>query len=383
MNISSFNPLIFLASLGAGGIAVAGFIFIQYGGIFTGTGLATFAQVTQTPLVYFLEAMMLIFGAVHLVLTARYFRRYFKWRSTDALNAYASNPLVHSGLMTPIISVAMSFNIIIAVFRYFIPMLSDNFQAMMAPAFVGYVLLWLWAVGTSLSLLKRAFTAAFDVDKIHFGWLLQPFTLAMVTVTGTGFAALAHNTATITYNSDIAGMAAFLATISGSMALFLFSVKLFSIFKEHMRRDNTLEHTFMPTYLIVVPIITLFGISVFRLGHYLNHVYEAPILFVIAKLLLFFFFAFQVWYFAFGLMMLKDYWKGYLRSTFHVSQWGLICPFVGFVALGLFFSKVFFPSAQLFILLLGVYIFTALLFIYLLKRQNACATGSATGFTCE
>ncbi len=382
--IENFNPLLFLSALGAGGIAVSGFIFIQYGGFFQGYGLATFAQIPQTPVVIFLEVVMVFLSIIHILLSVKFFMNYFKWRKTPAFKDVSSNPLINSSLMAPILSLAMSFNVVIAVFRYFIPALSDNFQAIMAPAFAGYVLLWLWAVITAILLLKTAFNKSFDVDKIHFGWLLQPFALAMVTVTGTGFAALAKNTATITYNNDIAATAAFLAVISGSMALFLFLVKIFSIFKKHLHRDSVLENTFVPTYLIVIPIITLFGISTFRLGYYLSNLYQEPIFFTIAKLILFGLFAFQVWYFAFGLAMLKDYWNGYLKNNFHISQWGLICPFVAFVALGLFFFQIFFANVIFFYFLLAVFIFTIGLFFFLLKRQYLCIKNNSNNkFICD
>ena len=381
--LENFNPLLFLASLGAGGIAVSAFIFIQYGGIFSGEGLATLSQVPQTPIVLFLEAIMIVFTIIHIALSTKFFTHYFIWKKTHAYTETKQNPLMHSSLMAPIVSLAMSFNIIIAVLRYFIDFLSGNFQVIMAPAFVAYALLWIWGMFTAISLLKIAFIKTFDVDKIHFGWLLQPFSLAMITVTGTGFAALAKNTATITYNTDIAATAAFLAVVSGSMAVFLFSMQMVTIFKRHLHRDSILENTFVPTYLIVVPIITLFGVSIFRLGHYVDHLYTAPLLFTTAKLILFALFAFQVWYFTFGLTLLTDYWNTYLKNNHHVSQWGLICPFVGFVALGLFFFNLFFANAFFFYFLLAVFVFVIFLFFFLLRRHCACAKNKATVITCD
>jgi hypothetical protein len=109
----------------------------------------------------------------------------------------------------------------------------------------------------------------------------------MVTVTGTGFAALAKN-------PELAKMAAFLSLISGVMAVFLTFVKMSAIFKKHLNREGTVANQFMPTYLIVIPILTLFGISIFRLGHYAEHVYHLPVLMVLAKIILLVLFAFQI-----------------------------------------------------------------------------------------
>ncbi len=360
-----FNPLLFLSSLGAGGLAVSGFILIQYGGFFHGKGLAVFADIEQTPMVLILETIMIIFSLIHVYLTIAFFIGQAAWKKTNAAKEFENNPLVNSGLMAPYVSVFMSMNVIIAVVRYFSEWMSNNFQAIMLPAFIFFVLLWVLAVYKVLTLLKIAFIKSFDVEKIHFGWLLQPFALAMATVTGSGFAALAEN-------KTIGGFAAFLTLISLTMVIFLTSVKIFSIFKKHLSRDAILENHFMPTYLIVVPIITLIGIAIFRLGHYAQHVFHAPILFVIAKILMIMLYAFEVWYFVFGLMMLKNYWKDYLVGKFHVSQWGLICPFVALGALSGFIYKAFFQNAIflgiIFILILG----TSVFYLFLLKRQFKC-----------
>ena len=360
-----FNPLLFLSSLGAGGIAVSGFILLQYTGFFKGKGLATFADIEQTAIVLILEAVMVIFGLIHAYLTVVYFIGLSAWKKTKAYKEYENNPLVNSGLMAPYVSVFMSMNVIIAVVRYFSETISSNFQAMMLPAFIFYILLWFLAVYRVLSLLKIAFTKSFDVEKIHFGWLLQPFALAMATVTGSGFAALAHN-------KTIAGFAGFLALTSATMVIFLTSVKVFSIFKKHLSRDSALENQFMPTYLIIVPILTLLGISVFRFGHYLSHLYHAPILFTIAKIIMIALYAFEVWYFVFGLMMLKNYWRGYLSGKFHVSQWGLICPFVALGALSAFVYKAFFQNPIFFVAIFVLVLATSGFYLFLLKRQFKC-----------
>lgn len=380
---NKFNPLLFLSSLGAGGIAVSGFILIQYGGLFEGKGLAILAEVPQTPLVLALEAIMIVFGFIHLVLTIMFLAGHFNWKKTKAYKEYKENPLVNSGLITPLLSLAMSMNVVIAVVRYFSDAMSSNFQTMMAPAFIVFVILWIATVLTSISLLKKSFTNSFDVDKIHFGWLLQPFALTMVSVTGAGFAALAKNTAAIGYNADIAGMAAFLVLISGGMAVFLTLVKMFSIFKKHLHRDGALEDQFMPTYLIVIPILTLLGITVFRLGHYAEHIFHEPLLFVFAKIIMLGLYAFQLWYFVFGLFMLKGYWNGYLAKKFHVSQWGLICPFVALTALSGFVFHAFFANQIFLVLILVLFAFTIGLFFYLLKRQFSCINSEGEGNLCD
>ena len=141
---------------------------------------------------------------------------------------------------------------------------------------------------------------------------------------------------------------------------------------------------FMPTYIIVIPIITVFAISFFRLGHYSEHVLHAENIAAMMKFGMITAFAFQVWYFWFGLVMLKDYWKTYFRSHFHVSQWGLICPFVGFSVLGGFVFNLFAPYMVFFYFLIFILALVSLMYLYLLKRQTQCLKGcEKKNFVCD
>jgi len=68
----------------------------------------------------------------------------------------------------------------------------------------------------------------------------------MVTVTGSGIAAMAKD-------KGVADTAFFLLLISGTMGLFLLSVKVVAIFKSHFSADGLPDKQFLPSFLIVVP----------------------------------------------------------------------------------------------------------------------------------
>jgi hypothetical protein len=85
-----------------------------------------------------------------------------------------------------------------------------------------------------------------------------------------------------------------MSLIAGTMGMFLMSVKLFSIFKKHFHQEGSLDNQFMPTYIIVIPIITVFAISFFRLGHYAEHVLHAKNIAAMMKFGMITAFAFQV-----------------------------------------------------------------------------------------
>ncbi|MCG8700922.1 MAG: hypothetical protein MI922_22915 [Bacteroidales bacterium] len=336
--MNKFNPLTFLASLGAGGIAVAPFVYFQYA-VPHGKGLTTFSQVMSNASSSFSKSMfalmigvMIVFALIHLSLTVKLTIDLFRWRKTDDFKSFIGDPQRNTTIMAAFTSIAMTFNVFIGVIRFFIPALQNNFQALMLPALIAWGILWFLVMRTEIIILKSAFEKDFDISKLSFGWLMQPFALGMLTVAGTGIAAMAHAPA-------ISHIAAFLALTSGSMGMFLLLVKLISVFKSHFSMKGVPERQFLPGFLIVIPITTIYAISMFRLGHYMEHQFDihlqAYYILVIAIP-----FAFQTWYFAFGLSMLKDYFKkDFFRKEYYVTLWAFICPFVGYAVLGTFFYK--------------------------------------------
>jgi tellurite resistance protein TehA-like permease len=123
---------------------------------------------------------------------------------------------------------------------------------------------------------------------------------------------------------------------------------------------------------------------VFRLTHYADHQFGAHAhgvgaVVVIAA------FAFETWYMLFGLSMLRNYFRQHVfNHDFHVSQWGLICPFVAYAVLGSLFYKNFASNP----LVVGIVLTTAtaaiVLFAILAVKQMRClrARGMADGHDC-
>jgi hypothetical protein len=340
--MKKFNPLTFLASLGAGGIAIAPFVYFQYL-VPHGKGLTTFNEVMQQTTsaageigVWMMSAVMVIFAALHFGLTFKLLAQFFAWRKTDDYKNYIRDPRRNTTIMASFTSFAMSFNVLIGAVRFFVPAMQNNFQELMLPALIAWSLLWLWLMSTEIRIMKTAFERDFNISDISFGWLMQPFALGMISVSGMGIAAMAHN-------SGIAGTAAFLSMISATMGIFLFLVKLISIFQSHFVANSMPERQFLPSFLIVVPIVTIYAISLFRFGHYLGHQFDMQFD-AFYKVVVAVPFAFQTWYLGFGLTMLRDYFKkDFFRKEYYVTLWAFICPFVGYAVLGAFFHKLFAP----------------------------------------
>ena len=378
-----FTPLLFLASLGAGGISVIPFAILQYT-FHKSKGLIKLADIGHGNLtflneIYFrsLEAIMIIFSSFHFVLSAIFIVGLFKWLKTGEYNDTINDPLKNAGIIAPFISLAMTMNVFIGPIRYFIPEFAANLQLFMLPALIVWSVLWVALLRMEIKILKISFIKDFDVNKISFGWLLHPFALAMVTVTGTGIAAMAKS-------PNVAHTAAFMSLVTGSMGFFLLVVKLIAIFKSHFHADKLPERQFLPSFLIVLPIITLFAISAFRVGHYLEHQkgfhLDSYFFFVITVA-----FAFETWYLLFGLNLLKDYFKqDFFKKEFYITQWGLVCPFVAYAVLGAFTYKLFIATPVLLGLVFGSTLLAIGFFFRFLFKQYKC-TGKWGGnkvYTC-
>lgn len=381
--MKKFSPLAFLASLGAGGIAIIPFAYLQY--TFPhGKGLVKIADIAHATqpfwnnvFFYSLEAVMVVFTLIHLVLSAVFFVKLYQFVRDEGYRGFIENPLTNAGILAPFISIVMTMNVFIGPVRFLIPQMADNLQALMLPAFIAWVAIFILLMRMEIKLLKTAFVQTYDIQKISFGWLLHPFALGMLTVTGTGFAALAQS-------AEIAHAAAFLSFVSGSMGIFLLIVKLVSVFQKHFASQEGLgAKQFLPSFLIVVPNVTLYAIAAFRIGHYLekHHAMHLDYYFLLVITVAF---AFETWYLLFGISLLKDYFKQhYFKNEYYVTQWGLICPFVAYAVLGSFVFSVFVPSIIFHILVIGFLVIAVVFYLDLLFRFLKCQKAVKANILCE
>jgi hypothetical protein len=380
MDAKKFTPLAFLASLGAGGVAVMPFVLMQYT-TEHGSGLITRAQLWAMNLTsyqaiyyYLLEFVMILFTFIHFALTIIFTIKLVRWMRTDSFPDLIKDPLRNTGILAPLISYLMSMNVMIGPLRYFIPALSGNFAALFLPAMVFWSLFFILVMFTEIRLLEISFKNGFDINKINFGWLLHPFLLGMLTVVGTGIAAMSSN-------SIIADTAAFMSLISGSMGIFLLLVKMVILFKSHFQSPGLPEKHFLPSFLIVIPNITLYAISGFRLGHFLEstHGFELGAYFYFVVGLAF---AFEIWYMLFGFSLLVDYFRNNHFKEFYVTQWGLICPLVAFAVLGSFAHKIVFTSMVLYGVLVTFMFLTILVYFELLSKHIKCSRSDHATLSC-
>ena len=371
MEKKEFYPLQFLSAVGAGGISIIPFAFLQYT-YYSGPGLISFNGIQfdglspfQSVLFPLLMGIMLLFGTVHLILSAQLFTRLFRWMRSPAYYQLKEDSLHNTTLVTPFISIGMTFNVFIAVVRFFVPLFHNHFQLLMAPALTLWSILWAAIIVKETGMLMSLFSRNFSLDKINFSWLLHPFALAMTTVTGTGLAAMANSPV-------ISGIAAFLSFLSGSQTVFLFGLFFYHALKNQFNSESLPAPKGMPALLSPVPITTLLSISGFRLVHYFEkqfefHMHWLAVLIVLGG------FVFEFWYLGFGLSVMKEYFSRELNTgKFYTETWSLICPFVAFAVLGTFLYKIFIPNTGLYSLILLSAAVSVFLYAVIITRQILC-----------
>jgi len=367
-----FNPLVFLASLGAGWIAVIPFSLLQYSfphGSWLVSIVDIFAKNLSTgQLVYFyaLFAVMIVFSLLHVVLTAIFIKQSIGWFKTSWSKEYINDPLKNAWILAPLVSISMTMNIVIGPLRFFIPWFAEHLQDFMIPALIFWLVLRVIIMWVEVNLLKKAFVQWYDVEKINFWRLLHPFALGMLSVIGAWIAALVKNPQT-------ANIAAFFALVSATMWFFLFIVKLIALFKKHFAsKDGLWEKTFLPSFLIVLPNVTLYALTFFRLVHYMGIQLDTHVKWLGFAIILIAF-AFSTWYWIFWLVLLKEYFKKhFFKKEFYVTQWGLICPLVAYAVLGSFAYNQFFYSKIIYSIIVIFMIIAILAFFLLLIRHIKC-----------
>ena len=344
--VDQFNLLWFIMALGFGGTSIAGFAFLNNTMVRNPPlkGLLYVDKINEfaanmggiyAVISSYMQVHMILFGVMHLVTLFACTILYFKWRRKyprkyqDLLNDTNRN----SVLIAPVLAFGMAFNVFLVLGYVYIDWMRINVQLIIPYAAGVYGLLWIWTIAVAVRLQAQALQKGFDVDKMHFGWLLIPFALGMTTVTGTGISYLAHG--------GLADFVFFLSITSFTMALFLLIVKLFSLFKSHYAKGLPEKIEFLPAFFVVVPIITILTISLLRYGYYFQHKFHVQLPAALFAFVVTAGFGLMTWYMILGLFLLRDYFQNYLfsKSYFDESQWGLICPMVAYAVLSTFVYK--------------------------------------------
>ncbi len=338
-----YSPAFFLAALGNGGLAITFFMYLQFLTPHKGSMMAHWGSlyplINQANLmsVMIVTAMagMLYFTFRHLRVTLWNIKEYTLFRSSDSFSQVKKTNAAVSFMAYPL-SLAMSVNVLFASASVFVPgtwLIAEYLFPLAILAFLGVGAL---AFRFFLPLIENTLIHGhFDCDKNNnLSQMLAAFTFSMIAVGLSAASAISQ----VTLTGTIATLAAtFFLVLAGIIG----SVTMFNGFKNLMQNGVSLEST--PSFWIVIPIITLFGISLIRLIHGYEHLFHFKIHGAVSFLLLSVFISIQVIFGALGYFVMKKagYFKEYITGPKKSPlSYSLVCPGVAFIVMSYFFIHV-------------------------------------------
>jgi hypothetical protein len=335
-----YSPMYFLAALGAGGLSVSFFMYLMFLVPHKGTPLATFDFVFPALMkgdwlsfVIVIALIGIIFFAIkHFQLLAWNIKQYKAFKeSVGYQNLRTSNAEVT--LMAMPLTFAMTINVCFVLGAVFVPGLWSVVEYMFPFALLGFAVTGYYALKILGEYFGRLFTSgSFDCSaNNNFSQMISIFALSMVAV---GFAAPGAMSHHLTINA----IGIFGAIFFMSLAIILLVLKFILGFRNMLDKGIGVEAA--PSLWIIIPILTLLGITVVRITFGLHHGLHTELdkssLFMLTSTVL----SLQIISGFFGYKILKN--LGYFDKYIHgdeksVVSFALICPGVAFMVFGMFF----------------------------------------------
>lgn len=378
----SYSPLYFLASLGAGGLAVTFFMFLffwvphpdQPVPIFEDV-MAAFAQG------YLPQQIAIVIAWVGIAAMSFLNVKYLAW-NFSALSAFSKteayeklrNSNAETTLLAGPLATAMTINAMFIVGLTFVPRLWTVVEYLFPLAMVAFGLVGIWALKIIGDFLGRVLSqgGVFDVTAHNsFAQLLPAFALSMV---GVGFAApAAMSTQTVTV-----GTALVISTFFAVAALIYTALAAATAFSSMLQHGTAKEAG--PTLMVIVPIVTILSILFLRQDHGLHATFDVQseagdTMIFLARMI-----AVQVLFLMLGLTVLRR--QGYfddfvLGPKTSPGSYALVCPGVAFAVLMHFFINKGLVDAGVIVefgpaywVLSGIAVISQVLMIALVIRLN-------------
>ena len=378
---AGYSPLYFLAALGAGGLSVSFFIYLLFMTPHPGSPMATFnhlwplltgGNLLVSALIALDLAVIVFFAYLHFRLLAWNLREYALFKKTEAFPKLMSSNAEIS-LMTIPLTLAMSINVMFVLGAVFVPNLWSVVEWMFPAALLAFLAVGVYAMRILVTYFARVLSEG-GVDfasNNSLAPMIAIFALAMIAV------GLASPAAMSTVKSTQAWSIAF-ALFFFSTAILLAAIKLILGFKAMM--EHGIREAASPSLWIMIPILTLLGITWIRLNHGLHHGFgvhgDASSLFVLTAAVL----SVQILFGLIGWAVMNrlGYFRDYVRGDKgNAGTFALVCPGVAFFVFGVFFVNLGLVGAGLvdrmswaYFLLLAPFVFVQLKTVQLIFGLN-------------
>lgn len=335
-----FSPMCFLSSLGAGGLSVSFFMYLMFLVPHPNTPIATYDFIVPALLKGDWLSLISTFSLVFIIVFAYLHFKLLIW-NTKQFNLYKKTKnyedLLNSNsqitLMTIPLTYTMTINVCFILGAVFIPKLWDIVEYLFPFSLISFAVAGYFALKIFVNFITRVLTKGdFDFSKNNnLSQMISIFAFSMVAVGFAAPAAMSHN---LIINSIGIFAALFFATIA---VLFMF-IQITIGFKNMFEQGLGLETA--PSIWIIIPILTLLGITIIRILFSLEHNFNAPLskpsLFVLTSIIL----SLQIVFGILGYVVMKKmgYFEKYIESTNRSAiSFALICPGVAFMVFGMFF----------------------------------------------
>ncbi len=337
----SYSPLYFLASLGAGGLAVTFFMWLMHWVPHPGQPVPLFEDVAAAftsggllmqGMILLAAAGIAVFGFLNLKLLVWNLRRYSAWSKTEGFAAF-SKTNAQSQVMAMPLALAMSVNVLFVLGMVFVPGLWSVVEYLFPLAMVTFLAIGVYGFKLYAAFLGRVLTeGGFNcAANNNFGQVLPAFAFAMV---GVGLAA----PAALSTVPALAGLGLVLSTFflmtSGLIAVVAMVLGLRSMMENGANPETA------PTLSIIVPLLAVLGILSLRQSHGLHEHFGSAEMAGETLVTLARFLSVQVLFLLFaGLILIRQgYAKRFLFGRENSpGSYALVCPGVGFAVLLHFF----------------------------------------------
>jgi len=267
-----YSPLYFLSSLGASGLAVSFFMYLMWMTPHPGQPIPSFntlmsafegGNIYTQSLIVIASLGIAWFTYLHLRLLYWNFVQYREWKTTANYSGLRSGN-GENQLMTMPLAVAMTVNVLFIVGAVFVPNLWENAEYLFPFALAAFGAIGIWGLSIFGDFMGRVLTkGGFDCSKNNsLGQMLSVFAFAMVGVGFSASAAMSQN--------QVVSVIAFIGAAFFSMAALIFGA-IFLVMGFRSMMENVAEKETAPTLWIIIPFITVVGITFYRLFKGLDH----------------------------------------------------------------------------------------------------------------
>ena len=346
MSKKTYNPLMFLAALWPGGMAVTFFMYLMYivprdkkefpiptFDTLKDVCLNTDTSMMMKATVIFGVVWIIYFSFKHIQLLVWNLKKYSKFKKTKEFKELLTGN-AEVTLMAEPLTFAMTVNVMFILGAIFIPNLWVIVEYLFPGALVAFALVWLLALKIFGEYFTRLITQKWNADFVennNLGQLLSAFAFVMVWVWFAASSAMSTNI--ITSTLGLIGSTFFI-----TLASWIVVLKAIVWFKAILK--HWLDETASPTLWIMIPILTLIGITIVRNMHGLHTHFEshysAGSYIILTTIIISMQLVFG--YLGYKVMKQNKYFKNYIHGKEkNPGTFALICPWVALVVFAFFF----------------------------------------------